>query len=146
MAPMKLVAAALVAAFASSAAAAEPPIQPGYWESTNSVLSPIRQTTTERRCITPADVEKFLGGPSNHHYDCVYPGNHIAGGKIVLSGVCTEKKKGQKVKVAGQGTYTPTSFHLDAEVAMTFLGIPVAGRAATDAHRIGDDCPAPDAK
>eukprot|EP01041_Mallomonas_annulata_P038503 gene38503-62018_t len=41
-------------------AAAPSAIQPGYWESTNKLLSPIHQTTVEKRCITPADVDKFM--------------------------------------------------------------------------------------
>jgi len=146
MAPMTritpiLLAAPLVAA-ASLAAAAESPITPGYWESTNAVVSPYHQTTTERRCITPADVGKFLGGPINHHYTCVYPTQRVADGKIAMKGVCTDNKN-RKVAVSGRGTYTPTSFHMDATIATSFLGIPLSGRASTDAHRIGDACPAP---
>ncbi len=115
-------------------------IQPGYWESTNRLLSPIHQTTVEKRCITAAEVDKFMAGPSNRHYACTYPTRVIAGGLIRLKGVCVSKK-GQKVAVRGAGTYTPTSFTLNADIATVFLGLDIVGRASTEAHRIGDVCP-----
>jgi hypothetical protein len=127
------------------AAAAQPrgdtPILPGYWESTNRVLSPFHSEKVERRCITPADVDKFLAGPSNHHYDCSYPTRIVENGVIQMSGTCIEHKSGRKVKVSGQGWYTPTAFTLNASIATHFLGIPLSGRASTEARRIGDVCP-----
>ena len=123
-----------------AAAAERYPIEPGYWESTNRLLSPIKQTKTERRCIKPADVEKFLSGPSNRQYACTYPTNVISGGKITLKGTCVSKK-GRKVAVQGTGAYTPTSFNLTAEIATEFLGLDIIGKATTEAHRIGDVCP-----
>lgn len=130
---------------ATPAVAAAPLIQPGYWESTNRLLSPIRQTKTEKRCITPADVEKFMSGPSNRHYACTYPTKVFSGGKITLKGTCVSKK-GRKVAVRGTGAYTPTSFDLTAEVATEFLGLDIAGRASTEARRIADTCPPPEPK
>lgn len=130
---------------AAPAAAAPTTIQPGYWESTNRLLSPIRQTKTEKRCITPADVEKFLSGPSNRHYTCKYPTRVFADGNIRLKGTCASKK-GRKVAVTGQGSYTLTSFNLTAEIATEFLGLDVAGKASTEARRIGDVCPSPEPK
>jgi hypothetical protein len=142
----RLAAATLLAAVASTAAiAAPPPIQPGYWESTNRLLSPIKQTKTERRCITPADVDKFVSGPSNRHYACTYPTKVFSGGKITLKGTCVSKK-GHKVAVRGAGAYTPTSFNLTAEIATEFLGLDITGKASTEARRIGDVCPAPEDK
>lgn len=132
----------LVATIATPAAAAAPLIQPGYWESTNRLLSPIKQSSTEKRCITPADVEKFMGGPSNRHYACTYPTKVFANGKITLKGTCVSKK-GHKIAVRGSGTYTPTSFDLTAEIAAEFLGLDIMGKASTEARRIGDTCPPP---
>ena len=129
----------------SAAQAAQPPIQPGYWESTNKLLSPIKQSKTERRCITPADVDKFVSGPSNRHYACTYPTKVFSGGKIALKGTCVSKK-GHKVAVKGAGSYTPTSFTLTAEIATEFLGLDITGKASTDAHRIADVCPPPEPK
>ena len=128
---------------APAAHAATATIQPGYWESTNRLLSPIRQSKTEKRCITPADVEKFMSGPSNRHYVCTYPTKVFADGHIRLKGTCVSKK-GQKVAVQGEGSYTPTSFNLTAEVATEFLGLDISGKASTEARRIADVCPAPE--
>jgi hypothetical protein len=125
-------------------AAAQSAITPGYWESTNKLLSPIKSTKVEKRCITPADVDKFMAGPSNRHYTCTYPTRTIQDGKITLKGSCVSKK-GQKVAIAGSGTYTKTSFELLADVAVEFAGLNIAGRASTEAHRIGDICPMPPA-
>lgn len=137
-------AALILTATAAQPAAAAPAIQPGYWESTNRLLSPIRQSSTEKRCITPAEVDKFMAGPSNRHYACTYPTKVISGGQISLKGTCVSKK-GRKVAVQGSGAYTPTSFTLTAEIATEFLGLDIAGKASTEARRIGDTCPPPPA-
>ena len=134
----------ILAVAATSSALAAPAIQPGYWESTNRLLSPIKQKSVERRCITPADVDKFMAGPSNRHYACTYPTKTIADGKITLKGTCVSKK-GRKVAVRGAGDYTSTSFNLTADVATEFFGLDISGRASTEARRIGDACPAPEA-
>jgi hypothetical protein len=139
MKPLTLLLAALALA---GPAAAQTAITPGYWESTNKLLSPIRSTSVEKRCITPADVDKFMAGPSNRHYTCTYPTRTIQDGQITLKGTCVSKK-GQKVAITGSGTYTKTSFNLTADVATEFLGLDIAGRASTEAHRIGDVCPTP---
>ena len=128
------------AAVIGSARAAET-IRPGYWESTDRVLSPIRSTKVDRRCIAQKDVERFMTCYINHHYSCVCPEQSYADGQIRYRGICTDHK-GAKVGIVGQGTYTPTTLHLDADVTFHLAGIPITGRASTDAHRIGDDCPA----
>lgn len=141
--PLLLVAIAVGAPAAAQPGAGESPIQPGYWESTNRVLSPIRTSKVERRCITPADVEKFLAGPSNRHYDCTYPDRYISKGVIRLAGSCVKRKGGGgKVQVAGEGVYAPTSFRITATIATEFAGIPISGRASTEARKIADACPA----
>lgn len=141
--PLLLAAAALALPASAQPTRDESPIQPGYWESTNRLLSPIRTSKVERRCITPADVEKFLAGPSNRHYNCTYPDRYIANGVIRLSGSCVKRKGGgQRVKVSGEGVYAPTSFKLTATIATEIAGIPLRGRASTEARRIADACPA----
>jgi hypothetical protein len=134
---------ALAALASAGAAQAATTILPGYWESTNRLLSPIKQSKTEKRCITPADVDKFLAGPSNRHYACTYPTKVFSGGRITLKGTCVSKK-GRKVAVQGSGSYTPTSFNLTAEIATEFLGLDIAGKASTEARRIADACPPPE--
>ena len=134
-----LVLAATVAA-AGPAIAADT-ILPGYWESTDRVTAPVARTTTERRCILPADVAKFMEGPSNRHYTCTYPTRRISGGRIELKGQCVSKG-GQQIAVEGQGDYTPTSFHLDAQIQTSFYGLAISGKADTTARRIADTGPA----
>jgi hypothetical protein len=138
--------AALAAAAPASAQPSKPdsPILPGYWESTDRLLSPIHTRKTERRCITAADVEKFLAGPSNRHYNCTYPSKLIEGGVIRMSGSCVKRKGGgARIKVAGEGIYSQTSFKITATIATEIAGIPLSGRASTEARRVADSCPAP---
>lgn len=138
-----LAVAAIAAPAAAQPSGSDSVIQPGYWESTNRLLSPIRTSKVERRCITPADVEKFLAGPSNHHYDCSYPSKVIENGVIRMSGSCVKRKGGGgKIMVAGAGVYTQTSFKITATIATEIAGIPLSGRASTEARRIADTCPA----
>ncbi|MDB5479348.1 MAG: hypothetical protein JWO83_401 [Caulobacteraceae bacterium] len=132
--------AALAVALAGAARPAET-IRPGYWESTDRVLSPIRSTKVDRRCIAQKDVEKFMTCYINHHYSCVCPEQSYENGQIRYRGVCTDSKGG-RVGIVGRGAYTPTTLHLDADVTFHLAGIPITGQASTDAHRIADDCPA----
>lgn len=131
---------------ASGQAVAQPAaerIQPGYWETVNRVISPLPSRKVEKRCITPADVDKFMMGPSNRHYQCAYPTRSFAGGKIVLKGQC-RSKKGRVVDVAGQGDFTADSFKLTATIATEWAGLPIAGKVSTEAKRIADTCPPPE--
>lgn len=135
--------AGLVAVAGAASAASPTTILPGYWESTNRLLSPVRTKSVEKRCITPADVAKFMSGPSNRHYACTYPTRSFQSGRILLRGSCVSKK-GRKVQVAGIGSYSPTAFTLKADIATEFAGLPIAGRASTEARRIADTCPPPE--
>ena len=134
-------AAVALAALAGPAAAQPQTIAPGYWETTNSVVSPMRSTKTERRCILPKDVAKFMEGPSNHIYHCTYPTRIITAGTIQLKGSCATRD-GKPIPVSGQGTFTRDTFHMEARVAAQLGPMTVPVRAVTDAHRIGDECPA----
>jgi hypothetical protein len=138
---IRLILLATLAATAASAAHPAETIQPGYWESTDRVLSPIRSTKVDRRCIAQKDVEKFMTCYINHHYSCVCPEQSYENGQIRYRGICTDAK-GAKVGIVGRGTYTPTTLHLEADVTFHLAGIPITGQASTDAHRVADDCPA----
>lgn len=145
MAGMKLIAPLILGlAIAAPAAAAEGPIQPGCWESVNEVTAPFHTTSKNQRMITPADVDRFLTGPINHHYTCDYPTHRVADGKLVMKGVCTDNK-GRQVTIDSHGTYTPTSFRVEAAMGTKLLGLPISGMATTEAHRVGDVCPTPPA-
>jgi hypothetical protein len=133
------------AAASAQAAGAEPKtIEPGYWDVTNKVqaLAVLGQTKKEKRCITPAEVSKFVEGPSNRHYKCTYPTRVFQNGRITLKGSCSTKH-GHTAKVQAAGSYSPSTFHLVADIDTTYKGVPLSGRATTDARRISDTCPTP---
>ncbi|MGA0600953.1 DUF3617 domain-containing protein [Caulobacter sp. KR2-114] len=119
-------------------------VRPGYWESTSTLDSPVASSKTERRCITAQDVAKFMLGPSNHIYSCSYPVQSARGGHIAFKGHCTSRQ-GREADIAGQGTYSPTTLHVEAQVQTTLASLPITATATTDAHRIADACPAPTA-
>lgn len=131
----------LTALVAAPAVAQETTIQPGWWESTNTASMVISKTERERRCITPADVDKILAGRINRHYTCTYPEKRVAGGKMFFKGTCVDKR-GRKVNVTANGTYSATAFTLNADLSGKYGGIPLAASASTSAKRIGDTCPA----
>lgn len=114
-------------------------IQPGWWESTNTLNLIITDTEVERRCITPADVDKVLSGRINRHYTCTYPEKRVADGKMYFKGVCVDKR-GRKVNVTATGTYSQTAFTLTAKLSGKVAGVPLSATASTSAHRIGDTC------
>ena len=123
------------------ALAQEQTIRPGYWDVTNKVSAIISQTKTEKRCITPAEVSKFVMGPSNRHYKCDYPTRVFKDGKIRLKGACATKN-GSKAALEATGTYSPTTFTMNAKISTTYAGVPLSANAITTAKRISETCPA----
>jgi hypothetical protein len=122
------------------------PINPGYWEAHTTFLGLIG--STDRYCIKPKDINKFLAGPSNHIYHCAYPDQVTADGRLHFKGSCIQKKRGKVVMVIaleGDGAYTPTTVMMKAHGSTHVLGLPVGGSASVDGHFISADCPA-DAK
>jgi hypothetical protein len=136
--PLLLAAAAAVAA----PAVAQTTIEPGYWETTSKVISPVPTSKTERRCIRPQDIDKFIGGSPNRHYTCTYPTREVANGKIRLAGSC-KTKNSAPVPISGEGVYTRDTLRLDARVEAKIGGLTVPVRARTEGKRIGDTCPEP---
>jgi len=130
---------ALCGAAGSSAIAQEQTILPGYWSVTNRVA--VVAGKTEKRCITPSAVAKFVMGPSNRHYKGDYPTKIFKDGKITLKGTCATKN-GHTARVDATGSYTPTTFKMTANVHTTLTGLPVSAKAVTDAKRISETCPA----
>ncbi len=119
---------------------AEDTVRPGYWEAVDRVVSPIQTSKVERRCVTRAQVARFMSCYINHHYTCVCPEQSYADGRIAFKGVCTDKK-GAKVKVSGHGTYSETTLNMTADFTFKLFGIPMSGEANTQARRLGDSCP-----
>ena len=124
---------------ASVAWAQEPPITPGYWESHSKMgIGPISLSDkVERKCLTPKEVDKFMDGPSNRHYACTYPVRTVKDGKIVMSGQCVHRKKGTRIDLSLNGTYTPTAFDMRARLKWGML----VGSGTMSARRLGDTCP-----
>ena len=123
-------------------AVALPPdsIRPGYWEVTSHVTAPVTQTKVENRCITAHDVERFMMGSPNHIYTCTYPLERVSGGRLKFQGDCVSRH-GRKLKISGEGTYSPTSLHLQGQVTGNLGPLPITGEASTDARRLADVCP-----
>ncbi len=138
---MKIIATALLSSLLAGVAGAEETIRPGYWESIDTVLSPFRASTTDHRCVKPADITEFMGCRISRHYVCTCPERSYSNGKIAFHGDCVDKK-GQHVQISGRGSYTPTTLNLTADVTFVFMGAPLYGQAKSEAHRVGDACPA----
>jgi hypothetical protein len=130
-----------LAALSAGAAAATDTIRPGYWESTNKVMTPIESSKTVRRCITPEAVSKFMGCYINHHYSCICPTQSYADGHIMWHGDCVDAKN-RHVLIDGEGSYTPTTLQMTAKGRFNMMGLSIPFSASTDSHRIGDVCPA----
>jgi len=128
----------------AAGAASPQTIAPGYWETTNRVLSPIGHRKTEMRCIRPADVAKFMEGPGNHIYRCTYPTKVFSKGQIRLKGSC-KSRDSAPFPIEGAGTYTRDSFYLDAHAVAPLGPLRLPVHAVTEARRIADVCPAPEA-
>jgi hypothetical protein len=141
---LPLLAAPLIVLAGTSAALAQKAISPGYWETTSKVTSPFPTRKTERRCIKPQDVAKFMEGKINHIYTCTYPTKHVGDGKIRLEGTCATRD-GAPIPISGEGTFTAETLHLDARINPQIAGLNIAVKASTDAKRLSDACPAPDA-
>lgn len=132
---------ALVAAPALAASAPDGKPKPGYWEVGEVATLLFSAKKVEHRCLVTSEINKFLNGPSNRHYDCTYPTRSTADGRIRLKGSCATKK-GQVAYVTAQGTYSPTTFKLVMSISTKIGGIPLSGKATTEAKRLGDTCPA----
>jgi hypothetical protein len=135
-----LLAAPLLALAAAWPADAQKAISPGYWETTSKVTSPFPTHKTERRCIKPADVAKFMEGKINHIYTCTYPVKEVGAGKIRLEGTCATRD-GPAIPISGEGAFTSDTMHIEALIVPQIGGLSVPVRASTDAKRLGDACP-----
>ena len=137
---LPLIAAPLLVLTATGAAAAQSAISPGYWETISKVTSPFPTSKTEKRCIKPTDVAKFMEGKINHIYTCTYPTKEVGGGKIKLQGTCATRD-GPPVPISGEGNFTSETMHIDARVSVSVGGLSVPVKASTDARRLGETCP-----
>jgi hypothetical protein len=120
-------------------AAAQPPalISPGYWEATTDFLGLSHKT--ERYCVQPKSVTRFMLGPCNHHYQCDYPVQQVGGGKAHFEGVIHNKS--ERYSVHGDATYTADTLDLKMWGTGHWKLAPLAGFATIQAHRLASDCP-----
>jgi len=112
-------------------------ISPGYWEATTDFLGLTH--TTERYCIEPKNIVKFMLGPCNHHYQCDYPVQQVGGGKAHFEGVI--KNASERYHVHGDVSYTATTLDLKMSGAGHWKLLPLAGFGAIQAHRLSAECP-----
>lgn len=147
LAALGLFALAASAAAAPAALARQPvtTIEPGWWEMTNTLNLVISKTEIERRCITPADVDKILSGRINRHYTCTYPEKRVADGKMFFKGTCVDKR-GRKVNVTVTGAYSAGAYTMNADLAGKVGGVPLRASATTVSRRLGDTCLGPPVK
>jgi hypothetical protein len=122
-----------------AAGATSYPINPGYWEVTTNWLGLI--TSTDRYCVAPGNITKFIAAPCNHIYRCDYPVQRIGDGKAYFEGVITGRD--ELYNVRGGGTYTRTSVDMEVAGSGHWHIVPVAdARATMTAHFLAAACPA----
>ena len=109
---------------------------PGLWQ--YNYRAWVFSAGNEMRCLTKADVKRFVDGLCNKGSTCTYSVNEAKDGKIKLDGVWVDHK-GRRTNVSGTGVYDPTSFKLNAHIVVQVLPIPVDG--VIDGHFVSPDCP-----
>lgn len=123
-------------ATAPAQTAAQAEVLPGYWEYTTSAVG---QRDTEQKCVRPSEINRFFGGLSTNRWRCTYPTRVVGGGNARFEGSCQDRK-GRRVNVRLNGTYTETSFRFNGG-AQLLRGTPYIPASIT-ARRISAQCPA----
>ena len=116
------------------------PINPGYWEVVERWLV-IRKT--ERYCVAPENISRFMAAPCNHIYNCAYPVQSIEDDKLRFEGVIW--KRDERYDVHGSGAYSPTELHVNLHGRGHWHLLPIVFGGSLDGRFLGADCP-PDAK
>ena len=113
-------------------------VLPGWWEYTTS--SQFSADKVEHRCVKPDEIDKFVAGPSNHHYTCTYPTSELANGRAKFVGVCVSKH-GTRYPVRWSGTYDAEHFKLNGTAMPTLIGLSIPVSASITAQRVSPTCP-----
>jgi len=116
------------------------PINPGYWLVVEHWLLINR---TERYCVEPWNIVRFMQAPCNHIYHCVYPVERIGAGTLHFEGVWSGGH--DRFDVRGGGEYAPDRLHISVSGVGHWRILPVVISASLDGQFLGPDCPA-DAK
>ncbi len=111
-------------------------ILPGYWEYTTSALG---DRDTEQKCLRQSEINRFFNGLSTRKYTCTYPTRVVGGGNARFEGTC-EDKKGRRVRVRLNGTYSAERFNFNGGVQVV-RGTPYIP-ATLSARRLNAVCPA----
>ncbi len=142
MKPLAVIVLVMLAAPAATKADAPYPINPGYWEVTTNWMGLV--STTERYCVEPRNISKFLAAPCNHIYHCNYPIQKIADGKAHFDGYI--RGNNELYHVVGGGAYSPTSMDVRFSGSGHWKMVPITGaHAALRGRFLTSECPA-DAK
>jgi len=137
----RLAATAIAAAIAlpAIAGAGTYPINPGYWEVETNWLGLV--VKTERYCVDPQGIPRFLSGPCNHIYHCSYPVQDFHDGKAFFEGDI--RGHDELYHVRGGGTYSQTTMNFDMSGQGHWRIVPIFGaHASMKAHFLADVCPA----
>jgi hypothetical protein len=114
------------------------PINPGYWEVTTDWLGLVKKT--ERWCVEPKAIPRFLAGPCNHIYHCTYPVQEFHDGKAHFEGDI--RGHDELYHVRGGGTYTPTTMDMSVTGAGHWHIVPIVdAEASMKAHFLAETCP-----
>ena len=116
---------------------------PGLWEYKISLAG--FGGEPERKCLTKAQIDKFLTDPSNRHYDCSYSTREVGAGSVRLEGVCANRKRPtETIGMSLKGAYTPTTIDMKGTARPKLAGLELPLGASVKAERVGE-CPAPEA-
>ena len=128
-----------VAAPAIAAADGGYPINPGYWEVTTNWLGLV--VKTERYCVEPKAIPRFLSGPCNHIYHCSYPVQDFHDGVAHFEGDI--RGHDELYHVTGGGTYSPTTMDFKMAGGGHWHIVPIVGaHASMRARFLDESCPA----
>jgi hypothetical protein len=129
---------AILAIPAATAAQQPALIDPGYWDVTTDWLGLVKKT--ERYCIEPKNIAKFMLGPCNHHYTCTYPIQTVAEGKAHFEGEI--RGHDELYHVHGDAYFTPTTMNLKLSGTGHWHVVPIlSAHASIQAHMLSPDCP-----
>lgn len=116
--------------------AAATTLLPGLWEYKATLVG---FGDAERKCLSKAEIDKFLTDPSNRHYACDYGTREVGGGSVRLAGVCSKRKKpSERITLSLAGSYTPTTIEMKGKAGLPLGGLELPLSAAVTATRVGE--------
>lgn len=120
-------------------------VTPGLWEGAYEVSvsgTPLTQNT-QTYCVTPAEATRSVESLVKDITDdgsCEVSNITHSAGELSADMVCNVAEMGASVAGTIKGTYTKTSYALNADAALDFGGLKLPAQASSNAKRIGE-CP-----